>query len=251
MCDVVWIYAAAAIGFVSSRLPAGRFPEKVVVVPSKAEQAFQILKERIMDGTYGPGHRLVIDQLVREHQISSVPWRESLRRLEAEGWVEIVPNVGALVRTFDTDAWQRGLSLVARIGGYATALSAPRLTPQDLELAHTLNRRMGEALANFDPASFGRLNREFHELLASRAEDERLRAMVRNEWDRLELIRKSAFWYAPGRAHAALAEHDGILELIEAGAAPEAIEAAAKQHELNTVEAVTRHDAELRGQAHR
>lgn len=217
---------------------------------SKAEQAFQILKERVMDGTYGPGHRLVIDQLVREHGISSVPWRESLRRLEAEGWIEIVPNVGALVKSFDTNAWQQGLCLVARLGGYATALSAPNLTASDLEQAHTLNRLMGEALANFDPARFGRLNREFHELLASRAEDRRLLDMVTNEWARLELIRKSAFWYAPGRAQAALAEHEGILELIEAGASPDAIEAAAKQHELNTVEAVTRYDAELHNGQH-
>lgn len=214
-------------------------------MPSKAEQAFQVLKERIMDGTYGPGHRLVIDQLVREHNISSVPWRESLRRLEAEGWVEIVPNVGALVRTFDTDAWQRGLSLLARLGGYATALSAPHLTPADLTAARTLNRGMGEALANFDPARFGRLNREFHQLLCSRCGDGRLMEMVTNEWARLELIRKSAFWYAPGRAQASIAEHDGIIELIEAGAAAEAIEAAAKQHELRTVEAVTKYEAEL------
>jgi len=218
-------------------------------VVSKADQAFQILKERIMDGTYGPGHRLVIDQLVREHGISSVPWRESLRRLEAEGWIEIVPNVGALVRTFDTDEWQRGLSLVARLGGYATALSAPNLTPDDLAAAHTLNRQMGEALQSFDPARFGRLNRQFHQLLASRSGDDRLMAMVTNEWARLELIRKAAFWYAPGRAQAALAEHEGILELIEAGASPDAIEAAAKQHELNTVEAVTRYDAELAADA--
>ena len=211
---------------------------------SKSEQAFQILKERIMDGSYGPGHRLVIDQLVREHGISSVPWRESLRRLEAEGWVDMVPNVGALVRTFDTDAWQRGLSLVARLGGYATALSAPHLTSDDLAQAAALNREMAEALAAFDPARFGQLNRRFHELLAGRADDDRLLDMVRNEWTRLELIRKSAFWYAPGRAQAALAEHEGILELIEAGASPEAIEAAAKQHEINTVDAVTHHGAE-------
>lgn len=212
---------------------------------SKTEQAFQILRERIMNGTYGPGHRLVIDQLVREHKISSVPFRESLRRLEAEGWVEIVPNVGALVRTFDTDSWQRGLNLLARLGGYATALSAPNLTPEDLDAARTLNRRMSEALTAFDPASFGRLNREFHQLLSSKTGDDRLTSMVSNEWARLELIRKSAFWYAPGRAQAALAEHDNILDLIETGAGAEAIEAAARQHELNTVEAVTKHEAEL------
>lgn len=213
---------------------------------SKTEQAFQILKERIMDGTYGPGHRLVIDQLVREHAISSVPWRESLRRLEAEGWVEIVPNVGALVATFDTDAWQQGLNIVARLGGYATALSAPRLSEADLTRAHTLDRQMKEALADFDPARFGRLNREFHQLLASRCGDDRLIAMVTTEWARLEVVRKSAFWYAPGRAQAALAEHAGILELIESGSSAEAIEAAARQHELNTVEAVTSYEAGLR-----
>ena len=212
---------------------------------TKAELAFQVLKERIMDGTYGPGHRLVIDQLVREHEISAGPWRESLRRLEAEGWVEMVPNVGALVRTFDTDAWQKGLSLLARIGGYATALSAPRLTEADLKTARDLNRQMAESLNAFDPGRFGRLNRRFHELLASRAGDERLVELVGNEWARLEVIRKSAFWYAPGRAEAALAEHDALLDLIESGAEPEAIEAAARQHELRTVEAVTRYEAGL------
>lgn len=214
-------------------------------MPSKSEQAFRILKERIMDGTYGPGYRLVIDQLVREHGISSVPWRESLRRLEAEGWVEIVPNVGALVATFDTDAWQQGLHIVARLGGYATALSAPHLTEADLTAAHTLDRQMKEALADFDAARFGRLNREFHQLLACRCPDRRLVDMVDNEWARLEIVRKSAFWYAPGRARAAIAEHEGILELIESGSSAEAIEAAAKQHEINTIEAVTKYEAEL------
>jgi DNA-binding GntR family transcriptional regulator len=212
---------------------------------SKAEQSFQILKERIMDGTYGPGHRLVIDQLVREHGISSVPWRESLRRLEAEGWVEIVPNVGALVRTFDTDAWQQGLSLLARIGGYATALAAPRLTPEDLDAARGLNRQMSDALTAFDPTRFGRLNREFHELLVSRADDVRLVGMVRSEWARLEVIRRSAFWYAPGRAQTAIAEHDQILDLIGANAEADAIETAVRQHELRTVDEVTRYEAGL------
>jgi DNA-binding GntR family transcriptional regulator len=218
-------------------------------MPNKAERSFQILKERIMDGTYGPGHRLVIDQLVREHDISSVPWRESLRRLEAEGWVEFVPNVGALVRTFDTDAWQKGLCLLARIGGYATASGASRLTTDDLARARELNHQMARALAEFDPTRFGRLNREFHELLASRAEDERLVAMVKTEWARLEVIRRSAFWYAPGRAEAALAEHDDILDLIEGGAESDLIETAARQHELNTVEAVTRYEAGLADEA--
>ncbi len=91
---------------------------------SKAEQAYAILRQGIMDGTYGPGQRLVIDQLGREHGISSVPWRESLRRLEAEGWVDIVPNAGAVVKTVELDSWQRTMGLLARLEGQGFAARA-------------------------------------------------------------------------------------------------------------------------------
>lgn len=211
---------------------------------SKASQAYDILKARIMDGTYGPGHRLVIDQLAREHGISSVPWRESLRRLEAEGWVDIVPNVGALVKTFDTDAWQRTIRLLARIEGLATSLSAANMTADDIAEARELNRQAGEALANFDTVTFGALNRRFHELLCSKCDDERLLDLVLHEWSRLELIRRSAFFYAPGRAQASLSEHDALVDLIEGGADPEMIETAARRHEVNTLIAVMKYDEE-------
>ncbi len=216
---------------------------------SKSEQAYDILKARIMDGTYGPGYRLVIDQLGREHGISSVPWRESLRRLEAEGWVDIVPNAGALVKTFDTHSWKRTIRLLARLEGLATALSAEQLTRADIAQARSLNQQMREALENFDMARFGALNRQFHELLCSRCDDERLVDMVHSEWIRMDIIRRSAFWYAPGRAVASLTEHDELLDLIEAGADAETIEDAAKRHEVNTLVAVLSHDeAQARAQ---
>lgn len=213
------------------------------MVKTKAEQAYDILKARIMDGTYGPGYRLVIDQLGREHGISSVPWRESLRRLEAEGWVDIVPNVGALVKTFDTGAWMRTIRLLARLEGLATALSAARFTDADIAKARQLNEAMRDSLTEFDMGSFGALNRQFHEHLCSRCEDERLIGLVHAEWIRMDLIRRSAFWYAPGRAVASLTEHEELIQLIESGADAATIEEAAKQHEVNTLDAVLAHDA--------
>jgi DNA-binding GntR family transcriptional regulator len=218
-----------------------------VAAASKAEQAYLTLKERIMDGTFGPGRRLVIDQLGREFHISSVPWRESLRRLEAEGWVEIIPNVGAIVKTFDTDAWKHTMLLLARLEGFATALSAESLTADDIAHARNLNKEMGDALANFDTGRFGQLNREFHELLCSRCADARLNDMVISEWARAEVIRRSAFWYAPGRALASLTEHESLIDLIEGGADPEMIETAARRHEIKTVDAVLKYDAERDG----
>jgi len=212
---------------------------------SKAEQSYRILKERIMDGTYGPGHRLVIDQLGREFNISSVPWRESLRRLEAEGWVDMSRNVGAVVRTFDEGAWHRTLRLLARLEGLATALSAPNMTADDIALARDLNAQMERALTDLDTVRFGKLNRQFHEHLCSRCGDDRLLDLVTTEWTRLELIRRSAFWYAPGRAQASLVEHDSLVDLIEGHADVEMIETAAKRHEIRTLEAVTLHEGAI------
>ena len=216
---------------------------------SKAEQAYVILKQRIMDGTFSPGQRLVIDQLGREYGISSVPWRESLRRLEAERWVDIIPNAGAVVTLVDVNSWHRTMNLLARLEGYATALSAPRLTPEQLDEARLLNRRMGEALANFDPKGFGDLDRTFHELLYSQSDDPRLNDLVHAEWARLDLIRRSAFWYAPGRALASLSEHDQILDLIEGGAEPDLIETSVRRHEINTLDAMAEHEAEREAEA--
>ncbi|MFE6966181.1 GntR family transcriptional regulator [Agromyces sp. NPDC057679] len=214
---------------------------------SKAEQAYTVLKARITDGTYGPGYRLVIDQLVREHGISSGPWRESLRRLEAEGWVEIVPNVGALVRTFDAQAFERTIRLLARLEGLATAVSAPHLTADDLAEARAFNAQMADALAGFDTNLFGRLNRRFHEVLCSKCDDPRLNDLLATEWARLDFIRRSAYWHAPGRAQASVAEHENLVALIESGAEPDEIEAAARDHEVNTLIAVTTYDAALAG----
>ncbi|WP_228373379.1 GntR family transcriptional regulator [Demequina gelatinilytica] len=211
---------------------------------TKADQAYDILKHRIMDGSYGPGHRLVIDQLAREHGISSVPWRESLRRLEAEGWVDIVPNVGALVKTFDTDAFERSMRLLARLEGLATSLSAANLSADDIAEARRLNKAAADALASFDTMRFGKLNREFHELLCSRCEDDRLFDLVHHEWSRMDVIRRSAFFYAPGRALASISEHDAILDLIEEGADPEVIETAARRHEVSNLEAIKEYDHE-------
>jgi DNA-binding GntR family transcriptional regulator len=213
--------------------------------PNRTEQAYTILRARIMDGTYGPGHRLVIDQLRRDSDISTIPWRESLRRLEAEGWVEIIPNTGARVRTFDTDAWEKTIRLLARLEGLATSLAVGRISAADIADARQVNADMAEALRSFDPHRFGQLNQRFHLAVCSHCDDPRLTELLQTEWARLELVRRSAFYYAPGRAMKAVSEHDMILDLLEGGADPDLVESAAKQHKLNTLHAVREHEESI------
>jgi DNA-binding GntR family transcriptional regulator len=65
------------------------------------------------------------------------------------------------------------------------------------------------------------------------------------QWARLDLIRRSAFAHAPGRANQSVREHDELLDLLEQHSDPNEIEAFARLHKLNTLDAVTRHEASL------
>jgi DNA-binding GntR family transcriptional regulator len=210
---------------------------------SKADIAYSWLRERIIEGVYGPGYRVVIDQLVRETGISSIPWREAIRRLEAEGWMEVVPQVGARITTFDSNAYEQTMQVLARLEGYATALALPNVTPDTVQAAFEVNQNMAKALADFDPVRFTQLNREFHFILYEHCDDAHLYSLITNEWSRLHVIRRASFALVPGRARASVAEHEALLNLLSDGRNFDAVEAAARQHKLNSLQAVYVHEA--------
>lgn len=53
--------------------------------PPLAEQAYRLLRRRILHGDVAPGTKLKIETLQRAHGLSSSPLREALNRLAAEG----------------------------------------------------------------------------------------------------------------------------------------------------------------------
>jgi DNA-binding GntR family transcriptional regulator len=61
-------------------------------------QIKDILLARILNGEYAPGYRLIELQIAQEFGTSQAPVRESLRELEAQGFVESTPYRGTRVR---------------------------------------------------------------------------------------------------------------------------------------------------------
>jgi DNA-binding GntR family transcriptional regulator len=55
--------------------------------PPLSEQAYQLIRDRILRGAIAAGEKLKIDVLQRDYQISSSPLREALNRLAAENLV--------------------------------------------------------------------------------------------------------------------------------------------------------------------
>ena len=62
------------------------------------EQIKEVIIQRILDGTYAPGDRVVELALVQELGVSQAPVREALRDLEAMRFIESEPYRGARVR---------------------------------------------------------------------------------------------------------------------------------------------------------
>lgn len=206
---------------------------------TKEQRAYETIKARIVEGVYGPGVRLVFDQLARDLEVSVVPVREAIRRLEAEGWVTFQRNVGAQVATIDVDQYRDAMESLALLEGFATATGAPRLDAAALAQAELINTRLRESLAAFDPLGFTRLNHEFHVVLCQATPNAHLRSLLDREWQRLNLLRRTTFSLVPGRAQESVDEHDALLQMIRSGALPGTIERFARQHKLNTLGAGT------------
>src|SRR5215831_21243555 len=100
---------------------------------NKHELAYRLIRERIEAAVYQPGQRLVIDALARDLDMSQVPIREAIRRLQAEGWVTYRHNSGPEIANIGLEQWQATMELLAVLEGYATALAAPDVRKQDLK----------------------------------------------------------------------------------------------------------------------
>lgn len=204
---------------------------------SKAQRTYQWLRERIGNGTYGPGYRLVLDQIAKELGVSVVPVREAVRLLEAEGLVTFQRNVGAQVAMADESEYRHTMEWLALVEGYATALAAPATSAETLARARAVNHQLAECLEDFDPRRFTQLNREFHAVLYGHCPNPRILELVHRGWDRLSTLRESTFSFVPGRARESVEEHEQILDLIEQHAPALDIEMAARRHRAATLAA--------------
>jgi DNA-binding GntR family transcriptional regulator len=207
------------------------------IAPSKSQRAYQLLHDRIVDGTYSPGYRLVLDAVGRELDMSVVPVREAIRRLEAEGLVTFERNIGARVAEIDEVVYHDTMETLAFVEGAAISLAAGLYSKSDVDEARALNDRMRQSLADFDPVRFTALNEAFHRRLSGVCPNEVLGDVIDACWKRLARVRQSTFSFVPSRAVSSVDEHEEILALIEEGADPRRIELAVRAHRRATPEA--------------
>ncbi len=99
---------------------------------SVSQQISEFLRSAVVQGTIKPNQRLFEESIAKELGVSRTPVREALRRLEAEGLVEYVPQRGTVVRQVSVEEVSQIYDVRVLIEGYAAKQAAINAQPQDV-----------------------------------------------------------------------------------------------------------------------
>ena len=213
-------------------------PVQTTQTTSKSQLTYAWIRERILSRDFNPGYRLVLSAIASELEVSTVPVREAIRRLEAEGLVEFERNVGARVAMVNEGEYVDTMQTLGVLEGAATALALPHITEADLGRAQGINDQMRAMLTDFDPAVFTALNEKFHRAICHACPNPHITMLVDRGWSSMAGLRSSTFSFVPERAARSVEEHQEILQLIRTQADPTEIEMTVRDHKWRTVQAL-------------
>ncbi|CAM5182778.1 hypothetical protein CDEF62S_01781 [Castellaniella defragrans] len=175
------------------------------------------LRDRILQGEFRPGARLVESRLSEDMAVSRIPVREALRALASEGLVTIEPRRGASVAVLSDELAYNMVEVRAALEGLNARLAAER---RDEAAIATLQEILKEGMqaAESEGAQAWedcrRLNRVFHETLATVTGNPVLMDLMNSLRDRTALV------FAPSnmrRVRENWADHAQILRAVIAG----------------------------------
>ena len=125
------------------------------------EQIKDVLMQRIVDGEYEPGERIVELRIAEEFGVSQAPVREALRELESLRLVESEPFRGARVRAVRADEIAESYPVRAALEELAAKLAAERLAGAAAPLQAGIDA-MRAAAVDGDLRAFVRHDVAFH-----------------------------------------------------------------------------------------
>jgi DNA-binding GntR family transcriptional regulator len=178
------------------------------------QQIKDVILQRILDGEYLPGARLVETRIAQELRVSQAPVREALRDLEQLGCIVHEPFRGCSVRAFSAEELLEAFPVRAALEALAARLAAERITePELLRLAELLET-MRDAARRGDAHDQSQANALFHATVVLAARN----ATLERQWSFLEPFSRTYISVSqPGLDLLSLSErHVPILEALRA-----------------------------------
>ncbi len=144
----------------------------------------QRLRSLILSGQLQPGMSLRLAPLANSLDVSVMPVREALRRLEAEGLVVLMPRRGAVVAELSIEDAEEIYALRIGLEALCARHAAERLTDADVAELETLFGRMEAAQEAGDLDDLIDRDHSFHAYLYALSGRQRLTRMIAELQDR-------------------------------------------------------------------
>lgn len=183
------------------------------------EQVKELIIERILDGTYQPGQRVVELALTQELGVSQAPVREALRDLEAMRFIESQPYRGARVRQVSREELAEMYPVRAVLEELAGQMAAPRIDDGNLRQLEAELANMLHAARGGDQHDLLVHDARFHEIVMEAAGNTALldcwSGLCIEAYTLVSLVRSHHDLVAIANTHVpildALRQHDGAL----------------------------------------
>jgi DNA-binding GntR family transcriptional regulator len=197
------------------------------------EQIKDVILQRIVEGSYPPGSRIVETRVAQELGVSQGPVREALRDLEQLGCVVHEPYRGCSVRAFSADELLEAFPVRAALEALAARLAAERVGDAELAELEQLLERMRVAARRGDAHDQSRANASFHATIVRAARN----GTLERQWRMLEPFSRTYLTVSrPGTDLIALSDrHVPILDALRRHD-PDAAAAAMHEHLMGAAE---------------
>lgn len=184
-----------------------------------SDKAYELLKQRLIGGSYAPGAQLKEEHLARELDISRTPVRVALKRLVQDGLATAEAGRGVRVAEWTEADIQETYHLRSLLEGHAAELAAQRGGPALAAHLRALNERMEAAIARGGAGMAQRVqevNSEYHRAILEASGSPRLRALLAGLID-MPVVVRSFFISTPEDMGQSLQHHRDLAAAVEAG----------------------------------
>lgn len=189
---------------------------------TKQDQVADILRERVIAGAYRRGERLKQADIAKELGVSITPVREALHTLEAEGYVAGVSHRGLLVPEIVPEQAREIYDLRLVLERDLTVRALENMTAAGLSELQALHEVVVAASREGDRYAVRAANYRFHFRLYEMANRPQTLQFVRILWARYPFTMQES---GSERLADMNAEHEELLDKIEAGDNDAAVEA--------------------------
>lgn len=174
------------------------------------QSLYLTILEDIIRGKISGGDRLKVSALVKEYGHSASPVREVLRRMQGEGFVNILPNKGAVVVAANPNTIQNIFEVLQLLEPYFVEWFAEYALPESIDKLEDIQKKITE-LDDDDLYGLRQLDTEFHGTIA----DSHYNDAAAATWRRLRtalMVHASRLRISPTRKLTIIEEHEALLQ---------------------------------------